>query len=293
MGFSYLGLDSSSDLETGTFKDSMLVLTYRYAQLFDVNFYLNYSASDTPLSTQTIAATHLLSYVSNPNREGYTFKGWNTLVDGTGQMWTFDTDVMPFENLDLYAQWSINQYQLNFNLNGGEGSTPTSQDVVFGSLASQPSIPKREGYTFKGWNTFVDGKGSTFDFINTTMPARDVTLYAQWSVNQYQLSFYLNGGEGNTPTTQNVNFNSLAKQPSKPKREGYTFKGWNTLVDGKGSTFDFINTTMPAQDVTLYAQWTKNGLPKTGDSSNTILLSGLLILTGTTLIVINKRRFLK
>ena len=159
-----------------------------------------------------------MNIVTNPSRTGYTYNGWNTLTDGSGQIWDFDTDVMPSANLDLYAQWSINQYQLSFNLNGGDGSTPATQAVDFGALATQPSIPQRQGYTFKGWDELEDGTG----------------------------------------------------------------QAWN---------FDL--NTMPASDVTLYAQWTKQNLPETGGTTNAILFSTGLVLAGVTLVVVNKKRYLK
>lgn len=228
-GFAYLGLDSGSAPSTGSFQDTMLVVTHRYGQLFNANFHLNYTTSDTPPSTQTIAETQLLNKVTNPSRTGYTFNGWNTLADGSGQMWNFDTDAMPSANLDLHAQWSINQYQLSFNINGGDGNSPTTQNVDFGALATQPTTPQRQGYTFKGWNTLADGSGTTWDFATTTMLANNVTLYAQWLKDEEVL-----------PT-----------QPTNPN------------------------------------------LPKTGDSSNVMLLSSLLVLTGITLIAISKKRYSK
>lgn len=191
-----------------------------------------------------------------------------------------------------------NIYRLSFNVNQGNSVTPADEDVEFEALASKPEDPTRVGYTFKGWNTSENGSGDVWDFASTTMPAKDVILYAQWEKNvdpavEYTLRFNLNGGQGTTPTNQILREGQKAKRPINPTREGYVFKEWNTSKDGKGSVWDFDSNTMPAKDVELYAQWQKNEIPKTGDSSNAILISILFILAGIALMGIGKKRFLK
>ncbi len=74
-------------------------------------------------------------------------------------------------------------YQLQFDLNGGTGSVPVSQEVEEGSKASIVPSPSKEGFTFNGWNSQADGLGMKWNFDSTLMPNHDVTLYAQWSKN--------------------------------------------------------------------------------------------------------------
>lgn len=150
VGFAYIGLDSSGAPATGTFQDTMGVVTYRYGQLFDTNFHLNYTTNDNTPSTQTIAETQLLKTVTSPSRIGYTFNGWNTVADGSGKIWDFDTDVMPSASLDLHTQWSINQYQLSFNLNGGDSSTHVTRNVDFDSIVSNSQYHKSKDIHSKG-----------------------------------------------------------------------------------------------------------------------------------------------
>lgn len=71
-------------------------------------------------------------------------------------------------------------YTVSFDLNGGEGTAPASQQVAEGSLLTAVADPLRNGYTFKGWNTAIDGGGATRDFTTSTMPVEDITLYAIW-----------------------------------------------------------------------------------------------------------------
>ncbi len=219
---------------------------------FDLN-----GASGTAPGAQSLNFGTLGIEAIAPQRAGYVFNGWNTASDGSGSTWDFTTTTMPDQDVTLYAQWTINQHQLVFDLNGANGTAPSAQSLSFGTLAIEPTAPQRAGYVFNGWNTASDGSGSTWDFTTTTMPDQDVTLYAQWTINQHQLTFDLNGASGTAPSAQSLNFGTLAIEPTAPQRAGYVFNGWNTASDGSGSTWDFTTTTMPDQDVTLYAQWDK------------------------------------
>jgi uncharacterized repeat protein (TIGR02543 family) len=72
---------------------------------------------------------------------------------------------------------------MKFNVNGGSG-TVASQVVKYGDKVKKPASPSRSGYTFKNWNTRRNGLGQTWNFATMNMPARDVTLYAQWTKNE-------------------------------------------------------------------------------------------------------------
>ncbi len=121
-----------------------------------------------------------------------------------------------------------------------------------------------------------------------------MTLYAQWEAVvpvTYQLSFNLNGGSGDIPS-QTVMVGALAAQPTNPTRAGYTFKEWNTSIDGKGTTWNFNTMTMPANDITLYAQWTKanNNLPDTGVSGDVYIIASPIILLGSYFLLMKKKQ---
>jgi len=169
----------------------------------------------------------------DPTRTGYTFAGWDPDVPTT----------MPAENLTLTAQWTLNQYTLTFNSAGGSAVASITQD--FGSAITAPDTPTRTGYTFAGWEPDVP----------TTMPAANLTLTAQWTVNQYTLTFDSAGGSAVTPITQD--FGSAITAPDDPTRTGYTFAGWDPDVP----------TTMPAENLTLTAQWTANAYTVTFDGN--------------------------
>ena len=158
---------------------------------------------------------------ADPTRKGYTFKGWDKEIPET----------MPAENITVKAQWGINQYTITFDTNGGSEIVPITQD--YGTEITAPDNPTRKGYTFKGWDKEIP----------ETMPADNITVKAQWEINQYTITFDTNGGSEIAPITQDYGTEITA--PDKPTRKGYTFKGWDKEIP----------ETMPAENITITARW--------------------------------------
>ena len=169
----------------------------------------------------------------NPTRKGYTFKGWDKEIPET----------MPAENITVKAQWEINQYTITFDTNGGSEIAPITQD--YGTEITAPDKPTRKGYTFKGWDKEIP----------ETMPAENITVKAQWEINQYTITFDTNGGSEIAPITQDYGTEITA--PDNPTRKGYTFKGWDKEIP----------KTMPAENITVKAQWEINQYTITFDTN--------------------------
>ena len=169
----------------------------------------------------------------NPTRKGYTFKGWDKEIPET----------MPAENMAITAQWEINQYTITFDTNGGSEIAPITQD--YGTEITAPDNPTRKGYTFKGWDKEIP----------ETMPAENITVKAQWKINQYTIAFDTNGGSEIAPITQDYGTKIIA--PADPTRKGYTFKGWDKEIP----------ETMPADNITVKAQWEINQYTITFDTN--------------------------
>ena len=107
------------------------------------------------------------------------------------------------------------------------------------------------------------------------MPAKDITLYAKWTINSYQANFDSQGGSAVAP--ERVDFEGLINKPKDPTREGYTFGGWYT--DNTFATeWNFDNDKMPAKDITLYAKWILN--IETINKVPTIIASDKVIILG-------------
>ena len=163
-------------------------------------------------------------------RKGYTQVGWST-VDGGEKVYGFEDVYTQNEALTLYPVWNANQYTITFDTNGGSEIAPITQD--YGTEITAPDNPTRKGYTFKGWDKEIP----------ETMPAENITVKAQWEINQYTITFDTNGGSEIAPITQDYGTEITA--PDNPTRKGYTFKGWDKEIP----------ETMPAENITITARW--------------------------------------
>ena len=200
--------------------------TNKYTITFDTN-----GGSEIAPITQDYGTE--ITAPANPTRKGYTFKGWDKEIPET----------MPAENITVKAQWEINQYTITFDTNGGSEIAPITQD--YGTKITAPDKPTRKGYTFKGWDKEIP----------ETMPAENMTVKAQWEINQYTIAFDINGGSEIAPITQDYGTEITA--PDNPTRKGYTFKGWDKEIP----------KTMPAENITVKAQWKINQYTITFDTN--------------------------
>ena len=175
-------------------------------------------------------------------RAGYTQVGWAT-VDGGEKVYDFEDIYTKNEALTLYPVWNTNKYTITFDTNGGSEIAPITQD--YGTEIIAPDNPTRKGYTFKGWDKEIP----------KTMPAENITVKAQWEINQYTITFDTNVGSEIAPITQDYGTEITA--PDNPTRKGYTFKGWDKEIP----------ETMPAENIMVKAQWEINQYTITFDTN--------------------------
>ena len=189
---------------------------------------VTYKDGDSEYAKQVLPSGTLATRPDAPAATpGYTFGGWNK-ADGTA--WDYASDKVT-DNITLYAKWAANTYTITFDTAGGSEIAPITQD--YGTVITAPEAPTREGYTFIGWDKEIP----------TTMPAENMTVTAQWEINQYTITFDTNGGSEIAPITQD--YGTVITAPANPTREGYTFIGWDMEIP----------TTMPAENITLKARW--------------------------------------
>ena len=161
---------------------------------------------------------------------GHTFVGWYDNENLTGSPVTAIGGAET-GNKEYWAKWEINQYTITFDTNGGSEIAPITQD--YGTEITAPDNPTRKGYTFKGWDKEIP----------ETMPADNITVKAQWGINQYTITFDTNGGSEIASITQD--YGTKITAPDNPTRKGYTFKGWDREIP----------ETMPAENITIKARW--------------------------------------
>ena len=165
---------------------------------------------------------------ADPTKEGYTFIGW---YNGESE-WDFETPVTA--DLTLTAKWQVNQYTITFKPENGGQDIVIKQD--YGTAITAPANPTKTGYTFAGWDKTIP----------STMPAGNMTITAQWQVNQYTITFKPENGGQDIVIKQD--YGTAITAPANPTKTGYTFAGWDKTIP----------STMPAGDMTITAQWTEN-----------------------------------
>ena len=189
---------------------------------------VTYKDGDSEYAKQVLPSGTLATRPDAPAATpGYTFGGWNK-ADGTA--WDYASDKVT-DNITLYAKRTANTYTITFDTAGGSEIAPITQD--YGTQIAAPANPTRKGYTFKGWDKEIP----------ETMPAENITVKAQWEINQYTIAFDTAGGNEIAPITQD--YGTAITAPADPTREGYTFIGWDREIPA----------TMPAENITLKARW--------------------------------------
>jgi uncharacterized repeat protein (TIGR02543 family) len=169
-----------------------------------------------------------------PTRAGYTFEGWNCSDDFGWHPGVAGIPAGSTGNKTFSTQWMPITYTVQYNPNGGTGGS--SETHTYGMPQYIGWNVVRDGYTFAGWNTRADGGGTSYtqgqsvSNLASTQGAV-VTLYAQWTVITYTITYDLSGGTNaaGNPTSYTIESPAITLAP--PTRAGYTFEGWDCSDD--------------------------------------------------------------
>jgi uncharacterized repeat protein (TIGR02543 family) len=188
--------------------------------LFTVNKYLlTYIVDGQEYKTYEVEYGAAITPVAEPTKEGYTFSGWSEIPA-----------TMPAHVVIVTSTFTADKYKLTYLLNG---EIYKQQELEFGAaITPEPSI-EQEGHTFSGWSE-----------IPETMPANDVTVTGSFTINQYRLTYYM---DGEVYTSYDIDYGATITPEAEPTKEGYTFSGWTG-----------VPATMPAKDVTVTGTFTIN-----------------------------------
>ena len=199
---------------------------------------------------------------ADPTKDGYTFKGWNTKADGTGETVTAETVVT--DEMEVYAVFEqnpapIEEVRVVFDVDGQKSEVKVVKGEAMGS--NLPADPTKEGYTFKGWNTKADGTGEAV--TAETVVTDEMEVYAVFEQNQAPIEevkvvIDVDGVKSEVKVIKGEAIGS--NLPADPTKKGYTFKGWNTKADGTGETV--TADTLVSDDLEVYAIFEKTETPK-------------------------------
>ena len=187
--------------------------------------------------------------IENPTREGYTFTGWT--VSSREAKLKNKIFAIGAEDSILTANWKVNTYRVEFDVNGGNevyDAINRDYDTELGELPQ----PTKKGYTFEGWYN----EEQKVD--NTTLVKNNITLKAQYTINEYELTINPNGGIYNNndrETGYTLKYQEKIEL-QEPTRGDYLFIGWN--IQGEDAKLDGNSLIMGADDITLTAQWLKD-----------------------------------
>ena len=209
-------------------------------------------------------------------RDGYTFNGWNTKANGSGDSKTAGGTFTITKDTVLYAQWEEAgaTYSVTYANGGATGDVPVDASSPYEEDAPVTVLAKgslaKTGYSFGGWSANVD---LTIDAAVVTagtpiaagkefaMPAKDVTLTAVWTPNTYDITYHENGASykaGYTaPATYTVGTGATLPVAGNMTNTGYTFGGWYDNSGLTGSAVTAISTS-DYGNKEYWAKWTEN-----------------------------------
>ena len=201
--------------------------------------------------------------------EGTAFYAWVQRFDDGSQHYYSKYDSLRVRAVRAFRS-TAPTYMVNYNANGATAGTVPSDGYHYEPGESVTVLGNtgnlvKTGYTFDGWNTQADGNGTDRAVGSTfSMGSENVTLYAQWTINTYTVTFDSQGGTA--VVSQTVDHDGKATEPTAPTKTGHTFGGWYK-ESGCTNVWDFTTDTVTA-DVILFAKWTANNYTITFDKND-------------------------
>ena len=180
---------------------------------------LTYLVDGEIYETQKLESGVSIAPEKEPAQEGYTFSGWSEIPE-----------TMPDKDVIVTGTFIPNKYTLIYVV---DGEVYKSYDIEYGANITAEEEPYQTGCTFSGWSE-----------IPATMPARDVTITGSFTVNNYTLTYQV---DGEIYKTYEIEYGANITSEAEPTKEGYTFSGWGE-----------IPATMPPRDVTITGSFAVN-----------------------------------
>jgi uncharacterized repeat protein (TIGR02543 family) len=227
-------------------------VTY-YAQwtpnTYTVNFTVTFDTNGgSAVAPRTVASGSAIGELPQSARTGYTFSGWFTAASGGSRISPY---TVVTGDITYWAQWTKNTnthtYTVTFDANGGSYVAPRT--VVQGSAIGKLPGSTRTGYVLKGWYT---KKSGGLRLGVDTKVTSDATYYAHWQAKTYKVK--LKNGSKTVKTYTRAYGSKLGKLP-KPKKKGYTFKGWYTKKKGGARIVQASNVK---KNATYHARWARD-----------------------------------
>ena len=187
---------------------------------YTVNKYtVTFKIDDKVIYAESLPYGSKITAPEAPAKEGYTFNGWGAVAT-----------TVPAKDVTYTSSYTVNKYVLTFI---ADGITIKTEQVAYGTKITAPEAPAKEGHTFDSWKD-----------LPATMPAKDVTTHATYTVNNYTVTFKI-GDE--VIYTESLPYGSKITAPEAPVVDGKVFSGWGKVAE-----------TVPAMNVTYEGHYINN-----------------------------------
>lgn len=207
------------------------------------------------------------SYGTLPDgtREGYELAGYNKNQWGTADWVDEDTEFC--SSCTIYAIWKPKTYSISYDAGDGDGDMSETSATYNKTVTLSQNKFTRKGYKFLGWSLKSDGAsvdyqdGASFTYDK----ADDITLYAVWEKDNYEVKFHGNGSSA-ADYTRNLPYNKTTNLPANVfERPGYTFMGWAPeeeldrykVIPKYTNGAEVKDLCEPGETCNLYAIWRK------------------------------------
>lgn len=264
---------TDSFLLQGDNSSNLLLTEYEgYINTQTENYYIIYYVNGGT-GTQIAPSSHVYNEAkaltaNTYTKIGYTFAGWNSESDGTGDVYSNRQSVVNITVngglIQLFAQWTANTYIISYNSGGAIGQTDNSSHTYDVSKALITNGFSKTGYTFAGWATTYVGSVVYSDgqSVENLATSESITLFAKWTANTYSIVYDKNGGTGTQMAPSSHIYDvSKALTANTYTRANYTFTGWSETATGTLPIYgneQLLTDLAPSGSVTLYARWTPN-----------------------------------
>jgi len=250
-----------------------------YAKWTPYTYTVNYNANGGSGSVRATNGQYNVDTKIAKNtfkRVGYSFVEWNTDKDGNGDSYSQE-DELQFdisadkEKIQLYAIWEPLKYQLVLDKNSDEAQDGTIEaadnefDVEYGETYTLTGEEYyRKGYEITSWKTAKGKKVANGDIKNLTTVAGDkVTLYAQWAIDKYNLTYDYDGGKVKKANPKTYTYDMTKDKAitlNIPEKKGYVFEGYFEVDPNSNQ---FTGEEIPVTEIgvgeigdrTFYAKW--------------------------------------
>lgn len=255
------------------------------ANKYTVTFNKNNSDPDSTEGTSSVTATYdsAMPAITKPTRTGYTFQGYydtNAATGGTQYYTASGASARTWNkagNTTLYARWTANSGEIQFDPNGGEGYMEPQSYTYNSTNTLNKCDFENDDYKFEGWNTKRDGSGTSYPdqaTIKTAFTSGNAKLYAQWEDLHGKIIYNGNGAtEGEMDDQEITKYEDVKLNNNEFFKAGKVFKEWNTKADGSGTSFPDGCTTQFTKEIVdqdgiinLYAQWSDGHFSLSGEA---------------------------